>query len=358
MVSVLLVAPLSLACPQPAVMDATAVSRILWKTRDLFQTDLHAVIRCGAGIPKFKLCYLPCRNRVEIARLILEEAQCAYDFEVVGFRQWAEYVKQQTPHGKCPVLRDYDGSGQVLDQEGAITRFLAQRVGLAGSNALEQAKVDALYCQLFSTLRNNGVSHDGEQYSVRALKAYAGVQHGAGEEGASASRAVPRYRESFRRTYMSDSVTLAERSLSALGVFEERLETNDTGYLCGDAPTYVDLALVRTHAHLRSATMQSTTAQGVGFLSNSPPACVCAVTSSTYSGSSQRRTTCPTLTHALGFPVSAPSCVLSSVDRICATIFTPHGVCRATVAMRRLVPAFTFTYPGAARRSAENTNTC
>ena len=117
-VSVLLVAPLSLACPQPAVMDATAVSRILWKTRDLFQTDLHAVIRCGAGIPKFKLCYLPCRNRVEIARLILEEAQCAYDFEVVGFRQWAEYVKQQTPHGKCPVLRDYDGSGQVLDQEG------------------------------------------------------------------------------------------------------------------------------------------------------------------------------------------------------------------------------------------------
>ena len=138
-------------------------------------------------LSRHRLAYLPCRNRCEVPRLILEEAGCAYDFEVVGFAAWRASVKAQTPHGKLPVLWDYDGAGTCLSQEQTITRFLAQRVGLAGRSAMEQAAVDMWYSQLFCTLRNNGVSHDGEHYSVRALKQLAAAQAAqAGEAEAEA----------------------------------------------------------------------------------------------------------------------------------------------------------------------------
>ena len=126
---------------------------------------------------------MPCRNRGEIIRLMLEEARSSYELEVVGFRAWARDVKATTPDGKLPCLRNYDGRGTDLCQEQAITRFLADKLGLAGSDAAERAAVDAMYCFWFSTLRNNGVSHDGEHYSVAALK--------EADEGLSATSVPP-----------------------------------------------------------------------------------------------------------------------------------------------------------------------
>ena len=159
-----------LSHPVPVVQPADDVAKALWAKRDLFKTDVHAIIRCGKGSPRFRLAYMPCRNRGEIIRLILEEAQVPYEVEIVGFAKWRDYVKASTPHGKLPVLRNFDGKGNDLGQEGAITRFLAQQCGLAGKTDVERAEVDALYCQWFSTLRNHGVSHDGDHYSVAALK--------------------------------------------------------------------------------------------------------------------------------------------------------------------------------------------
>ena len=66
-------------------------------------------------------------RRVRCPRLIRTS-----QFEVVGFTAWRTSVKARTPHGKLPVLWDYDGAGSCLSQEQSITRFLAQRVGLAG----------------------------------------------------------------------------------------------------------------------------------------------------------------------------------------------------------------------------------
>merc|ERR1719331_2132001 len=106
-----------------------------------------------------------------------------------------------TPQGKLPVLWNYDGLGHDLGQEQAVTRFLAQKVGLAGRTDGERWAADSLYCQLFATLRNNGVSHDGEHYSVAALKAYEGN-----------ARSVPPYEQIFRR----NSFSRAERSIAAL----------------------------------------------------------------------------------------------------------------------------------------------
>jgi len=217
-------------CAPPPTVSAESVARSLWATRDLFKTDVHAVIRCGeGGEPHFRLAYMPCRNRGEILRLILEEARVPYEVEVIGFERWKNGVKRSTPHGKLPVLRDLEGSGTDLGQEGAITRYLADKLGLAGKTAAERAQVDALYCQWFATLRNNGVSHDGEHYSVAALK----------EPGSTTAGDVLRFQDMFRQNTLSRK----ERSLSALRFFEERLSEQGTGYLVGQSPTYVDLGL-------------------------------------------------------------------------------------------------------------------
>ena len=191
--------------------DATAVQKHLWATRDLFSTDVHGIVRCGPQLapPRFRLAYIPCRNRGEILRLILEESGAEYELEVVGFKNWETGVKATTPHGKLPVLRDYDGRGSDLGQEGAITRHLASECGLAGEGAAERAAVDSLYCFWFATLRNQGVSHDGEHFGIAALKT-------CDQTVAD----VPTYEEIFRR----DELPRAVRSLAALGYFERTLE--------------------------------------------------------------------------------------------------------------------------------------
>ena len=218
------------AIAPPQVTSARTVAQHLWTTRQLFDTDIHAIVQCGSGPSEYRLAYMPCRNRGEIIRLMLEEARCSYELEVVGFRAWARDVKASTPDGKLPCLRNYDGRGTDLCQEGAITRFLADKLGLAGSDAAERAAVDAMYCFWFSTLRNNGVSHDGEHYSVAALK--------EADEGLTAAK-VPPYEDVFRL----DPLSRAERSLVALKRFEEVLGASKSGYLVGDQITYPDHGL-------------------------------------------------------------------------------------------------------------------
>lgn len=211
----------------PRTMDAITASRKIWNDSYLFETDIHVIIKCGKDEPRFHLAYMPMRNRGEIIRLILEESGCSYNLELIGFKNWENGVKATTPQGKCPVLRNYDGKGNDLGQEGAITRFLARELGFAGRGSREEAEVDSLYCFWFSTLRNNGISHDGEHFSIASLRD-------------SPPGAKPlRYEEIFRR----DVLSKAERSLAALGFFEEQLKKNQGGFLVSSEPTYVDLGL-------------------------------------------------------------------------------------------------------------------
>jgi glutathione S-transferase len=219
----------------PLETRAEDVRRQLYASVDLWSSSMHEVIKCGTGQPRYRLGYMPMRNRCEVARLVLEEAGCPYEFEVIGFKVWGQ-VKPQTPLGKVPVLYDFDGAGNILSQENAITRFVARKLGLAGQTESEQALVDMLYEQYWCTFRNNGISHEGEHYSIEALK---GLERRGG----------PRYQE-MRRV---NNFTRGERSLAALGVFEERLESSETGFLVGDTPTVIDLALFEALFELAEA---------------------------------------------------------------------------------------------------------
>ena len=222
--------------PTPVRMEPEEVQRAIWSKVELFSTDLHAVMRNGDGAPRFRLAYMPCRNRGEIPRLILEEARCPYELEVIGFQVWKQHMKPHVPYGKLPCLYDFDGLGNALGQEQAITRFLAQRVGLAGHGAAEQAKVDELYSFFFCTLRNNGLSHDGDHYSTAALKALAETREVGGSPR-------PAERLEYETIFRQNELPRAERSLAALGVFEAQLRVSGTGFLVGRSPTYADLAL-------------------------------------------------------------------------------------------------------------------
>ena len=215
----------------PAKMDPLKAAQKIWKDNYLFETDIHAVIRCGNSDdvqkPQFHLAYMPMRNRGEILRLMLEESECSYDFEILGFKNWEMGLKATAPQGKCPILRNYDGNGNDLGQEGAITRFLGRELGLSGRNSTEEAEVDSIYCFWFSTMRNNGVSHDGEHFSIASLR------------DAPPTMQRPRYKEVFRLNTLSK----ADRSLMALGYFEELLEKSGSEFLVSSGLTYVDLGL-------------------------------------------------------------------------------------------------------------------
>ena len=214
----------------PPYMDAVQAAQKIWNDNYLFETDIHAVIPCYKDDdqkPRYRLAYMAMRNRGEILRLMLEESGCSYELELIGFKNWENGVKATTPQGKCPVLRNYNGEGKDLGQEGAITRFLAKKLGLCGRNASEEAEVDSIYCFWFSTMRNNGISHDGEHFSVASLRDAAPTSERA------------RYQEVFRLNTFSK----AERSLMTLGYFEELLEKSNSEFLVSGGITYVDFGL-------------------------------------------------------------------------------------------------------------------
>jgi len=196
---------------------------------------------------------MPMRNRAEVPRLVMEEAGCPYELDVIGFQLWRRRVKEadaSLPFGKLPVLyatdaafRDAAGDALAIGNETAITRFLARQLGMAGRDAAHEARLDALYVQYYHTLRNSGVSHEGEHYSVGALRkcGSGGIGDGSHGGGVTLTRSTaPTYRSMPR----ANDFSVAERSLAALGVFEEQLERSATPFLAGsDSPSYVDIAI-------------------------------------------------------------------------------------------------------------------
>ena len=95
-----------------------------------------------------KLTYFPVRGRVEPARLILELAGAAYEFEGVPVETWRapgggkERIQQRTPFGQLPVFED---GALSLCQSGAIHRYLARKLGLHGTTIEESARVDEVF---------------------------------------------------------------------------------------------------------------------------------------------------------------------------------------------------------------------
>jgi len=89
-----------------------------------------------------KLYYFNLQARGEIIRLILAAAGRSYEDIRYDFQQWGEEYKSKMILGQCPVLELSDGT--QLPQSMAIARYVARETGLAGSDNLESAKIDAV----------------------------------------------------------------------------------------------------------------------------------------------------------------------------------------------------------------------
>jgi glutathione S-transferase len=88
-----------------------------------------------------KLYYFNLQARGELIRLILAAANRSYEDIRYSFEQWPEY-KPKMILGQCPVLELADGT--QIPQSMTIARYVARETGLAGSDNLESAKIDAV----------------------------------------------------------------------------------------------------------------------------------------------------------------------------------------------------------------------
>ncbi len=213
----------------------------LYDSKDLWSTTLHQTLLCNCtegeddeSNCEFRLQYMPMRNRIEVPRMILEAANCKYALELVGFVPWSE-VKQSTPYGKTPTLKNYDETKtKDLAHEKPIARYLAQKLGFFGRDEEERAKIDEVYEQHWSTIRNNGLTHQGEHFDIHRLLAITGKE----------MNETPRFQDMHR----VNSFSPAQRSLASLRVFDEILEKKQSSsmYLVGDKLSLCDVALFET----------------------------------------------------------------------------------------------------------------
>jgi glutathione S-transferase len=150
--------------------------------------------------------------------MLCEARKCKYALELVGFVPWSD-VKITTPYGKTPTLKNYDKTKtKDLAHEKPIARYLASKLQFFGRDEDERAKIDEVYEQHWSTLRNNGLTHQGENFDMDQLLAITDREI---EE-------TPRFQDMRRVNSFSPS----QRSLASLRVFDEILLQNQ-GRVCG-----------------------------------------------------------------------------------------------------------------------------
>jgi glutathione S-transferase len=108
---------------------------------------------------------------MEPARLMLELAGAPYEVDFVALESWvaAESVEKEralkhTPFGQLPLLEDGD---LVLCQSQAINRYLARKLGLFGSTAEEQARIDEVAETAHEIFMDIAIFHWDPQFAAR-----------------------------------------------------------------------------------------------------------------------------------------------------------------------------------------------
>uniref|UniRef100_A0A914Y7P7 Glutathione S-transferase n=1 Tax=Panagrolaimus superbus TaxID=310955 RepID=A0A914Y7P7_9BILA len=91
-------------------------------------------------MPHYKLIYFDVRGRAEAIRQLFKLAKVDFEDSRIDMDTWAN-VKESTPFGQVPVL---EVNGKQIAQTNAILRYIGHEFGLAGSNKLENAQIDAL----------------------------------------------------------------------------------------------------------------------------------------------------------------------------------------------------------------------
>ena len=86
---------------------------------------------------EYKLYYFNGKGRAEAARLLFAYKGIKYEDVRIPGEKWAEF-KPQTPFGSMPVLEE---GGKKLGGSLIVLRYLGEKLGVAGSNAWENAQI-------------------------------------------------------------------------------------------------------------------------------------------------------------------------------------------------------------------------
>ena len=156
-------------------------------------------------MPSYKLFYFNARGGAEFIRLIFAQAGVEYEDVRLQGQQWID-MKPKTPFCTIPVL---EVDGKQLGGSVVIGRYLAEQFALAGDNALENAQIAAIV------------------YSAYDLK----------------QEVLPVWLEKDPTKKSELMKRLLEEVVpSKLIYFEQRCNTNDSGWLTGKL-TWADLFL-------------------------------------------------------------------------------------------------------------------
>ena len=157
----------------------------------------------------YKLIYFNLRARGEVARLIFAQAGVDYeDKRIPQSQEWLE-LKPNTPTGVLPIL---EVDGKQLTGNLVIQRFLAERLGLAGTNDVENAEIAGIV-DVLEDFWNSMLKAHFERDAEKKAKA----QEKFVEEE------IPKY----------------------WGVIDKMAEKNNSaeGWIYGNKPTYADLGV-------------------------------------------------------------------------------------------------------------------
>jgi len=165
----------------------------------------------------YKLSYFSIRGLAETARLLFALGGQKYEDFRFGFAKCAttgsylhpewDTAKADTtkyPFGKLPVLEvTENGHTTVVAQSKAIERLIAKRLGLLGSNDLEQARIEMVVEQVVDS-RNAFYSASGKDEAVKTagvtVEAEKTHSHKFGHED------LPKFLQSFE-TLLTNSGT-------------------------------------------------------------------------------------------------------------------------------------------------------
>lgn len=88
----------------------------------------------------YKLTYFNLTGLAEPIRYLLHQSGIKFEDNLISFEEWPK-LKPQTPLGQVPVL---EIDGKVYHQSKAISRLIAKRNNLYGSNDVEAYEIDAI----------------------------------------------------------------------------------------------------------------------------------------------------------------------------------------------------------------------
>lgn len=86
----------------------------------------------------YKLYYFPGRGRAEIIRFVFKQAGVEFEDVRIAGEDWGKNFKEDSPFGCMPFLQV---DGKRISGSFVCARFLAEKYGLAGKDAFENAEI-------------------------------------------------------------------------------------------------------------------------------------------------------------------------------------------------------------------------